>query len=158
ALRRFQFQVQALSLRRGQFVWPLDQTNHPGRALAVDQIQTELRFLPNDEWALDKFQAEFAGAQIHLSGFVTNASAVRQWSFLRSTSPTPLALWQRRLERWADALGQIHFAAPPELRFDVRGDARAPQSFGARAYLSAPGAQTPWGTVNKARLLARVLP
>src|SRR5262249_21275906 len=108
--------------------------------------------------ALDKFQAEFAGAQIHLSGFVTNASAVRQWSFLRSTSATPLALWQRRLGRWADALGQIHFAAPPELRFDVRGDARAPQSFGARAYLSAPGAQTPWGTVNKARLLARVLP
>jgi hypothetical protein len=158
ALCRFQLQVEALILRRGQFAWPVAETNTPARALTIDRIQTELRFMPDDRWALDKFQAEFAGAQIHLSGVVSNASAVRDWKLLQPKSRAPLARWQERLARFSDALLQIHFSAPPELRLDVRGDARVLPSFTARTYLSAPGAQTPWGTVNEVRFLARVLP
>src|SRR5262249_13902972 len=96
--------------------------------------------------------------QIHLSGIVSNASAIRDWKFLQSTTPTPAAVWQARVQRFADTLQHIQFAAPPELRLDIRGDARAPQSFSARTYVTAPGADTPWGSVHHARFIARVLP
>src|SRR5262249_24496870 len=76
ALTRLKFQVDALALRRGRLVWPLAGTNQPNRQLAIDKIETDLRFLPNDQWALDNFKAAFRGANIRLSGLVTNASAV----------------------------------------------------------------------------------
>src|SRR5262249_428976 len=68
ALSRFQFQVDSLRLRRGRLAWPIDETNQPSRLLAVEDIQSELRLLPNDEWALDDLKATLAGARIQLSG------------------------------------------------------------------------------------------
>src|SRR5208283_3284798 len=76
ALAHLQFQVDSLVLRQGRLVWPIAETNQAPRQLAVENIQTDLRFLPGDEWALDHFTAGFAGAKIQLSGTVANASAV----------------------------------------------------------------------------------
>ena len=81
ALTRFQFQVDSLVLRQGRLVWPIAETNQAPRQLAIENIQTDLRFLPGDEWALDHFTAGFAGARIQLSGRVANASAVREWQW-----------------------------------------------------------------------------
>src|SRR5579859_6778071 len=83
ALRRLQLQVDSLTLRRGTLLWPIYQTNSLPRELALEKIETELRFLPDDLWALDNFKAAFAGANIRLSGLVTNASAIREWKFLQ---------------------------------------------------------------------------
>ena len=63
ALSRLQIQVDSLVLRQGRLVWALAETNQAPRQLAVENIQTELRFLPGDEWALDHFTAGFAGAK-----------------------------------------------------------------------------------------------
>jgi hypothetical protein len=159
ALARRQFQVDALALHHGRLVWPVAQTNQAPRQLAVENIQTDLRFLPNDEWALDNFRAGFVGARIQLSGTLTHASAARDWKFFQ---PQPQARaagrWQARLQRLADALERIDFGAPPDLRLDLRGDARDFQSFSVRLSASAPAAQTPWGTLAQGRFSARLLP
>jgi hypothetical protein len=140
--------------------WPIAETNQPTRQLAVEDIQTELRLLPNDEWALDNFKAVLAGARIQLSGTVTNASAVRDWKLFegRGKRPTPGDVWQRRLRALADTLETIHFSSPPELRVDLRGDARDLQSFHVWLTLNTPGAETPWGSLHEGKFNARVFP
>src|SRR6266478_3041303 len=81
ALKKLQFQLDSLLLRQGRLVWPVPETNNPSRQLTVDHIQTDLRLLPNDQWALDNFRATFAGGNIQVSGILTNASAARDWKF-----------------------------------------------------------------------------
>ena len=158
ALARLQFQIDSLVLRQGRLVWPLAETNQAPRQLAVENIQTELRFLPGDEWALDQFTAGFAGARIQLSGTVAHASAVREWKLLKAEQAAPVSAWRDRLREFADTLERIHFSAPPTLRLDVRGDARDLASFGIRVLLDTPGADTPWGAVNQGRFSARLFP
>jgi hypothetical protein len=161
SLRRLKFQVDELVLRRGHLIWPIAETNQPLRQLGVDRIETHLRFLSDDQWALDNFKATFAGANIRLAGIITNASAVRDWKFVPQTQPAPQisALELReRLRRLSDTLERIRFPSPPELVLDVRGDARDLQSFGAVMILAARGADTPWGSVTRGRFNARIFP
>jgi hypothetical protein len=158
ALARLRIQVDSLALRQGSLVWRLAETDQAPRQLALDNIQTELRFLPDDVWALDQFTAGFAGARILLSGTLTHASAVRDWKLLKAEHPAPAGAWRNRLREFADTLERIHFSAPPVLRLDVRGDARDLGSFGLRVLLDTPGADTPWGTVNQGRFSARLFP
>ena len=161
ALLHLKFQVDALALRRGRLIWPLTSTSHPADQLTVEKIETDLRFLPDDLWALDNFKAAFAGANIRLSGIITNASAIRDWSFVQQTQPAPglsAVAWQERLRELADTLARIRFSSPPEVVLDVRGDARDLQSFGVIMLIAAPGADTPWGTLNKGKFNARIFP
>jgi len=161
ALARRQFQVDALVLRKGRLVWPIAETNRPPRQLTLENIQTDLLFLPNDQWALVNFDAGFDGAKIRLSGTLTHASAARDWKFLRpQLQPQEQAAeqWQARLRQLADALERIEFAKPPELRLDARGDAGDLRSFNIHLIASAPAARTPWGTLAQGRFNARLLP
>ena len=159
ALAHLQFQVDSLVLRRGLLVWPLEETNQPNRDLSITNLQAVLRFLPNDEWALDTLKGRLAGATFQLSGTITNASAIRDWEFLKAKQPpAPASVWQDRLRRFADTLDRIRFAAPPDLRLDLRGDARDLQSFSLRAMITAPGAVTPWGRFSQAQFTARLFP
>jgi hypothetical protein len=158
ALAHLQLQIDSLVLRRGRLSWPIAETNQAPRHLAVENIHTDLRFLPNDEWALDHFTAGFAGAKIKLSGTISNASAVREWKFFQAKQPAPAAAWQNRVRQLADALERIHFSGPPELTLDVRGDARDLQSLSVRMVARAPGAETPWGRVTRGRLTVQLHP
>jgi hypothetical protein len=158
ALLRLQFQLDSLALRQGRLVWPIAGPNQPPRQLAIDHLQADLRFLPGDQWALDHFTADFAGAAIHLSGTVANASAVREWKLLQAEPAAPAGAWRNRLRQFADTLDRIHFSSPPEFRLDVRGDARDLASFAVHVVLSTPGAETPWGSVSGGRFSARLFP
>ncbi len=158
ALAHLHLQVDSLLLRQGRLSWALLETNRGPREISATGIQTDLRFLPADEWALDNFRAQFAGARIQLSGVVTNASTIRDWKIFQGQQPPSRSarLWQDRLRRLADALEQIHFSEPPELRLNVRGDAMDLHTFNVLLSLSAPGAQTPWGAVSDGRFAARL--
>jgi len=158
ALVRFQLQAEGLVLRQGRLVWPLAETNQPSRQLEIDNIQTDLHLMPGDQWALDNFQARFAGAQIRLSGTINHASSVRDWKLFQGRGSALAGAWQDRIRELADTLERIHFSATPELTLDLRGDARDLQSFSVRMTLSAPGAQTPWGTVSRGRFSVWVVP
>ena len=159
ALAHRELQVDALTLRQGQVSWAFAETNRAVRELAVTNIQTDLRFLPGDQWSLDNFRAQFAGARLQLSGVVTNASAIRDWKIFQG-QPQPTSqsaeVWQNRLHGLADTLNRIHFSAPPDLRMNIRGDALNLQTFRVLLSLSAPGADTPWGTLKNGRFTARL--
>lgn len=159
ALIHGRLQVDSLILQQGRLSWALLETNAAPQELSVTGIQTDLRFLPDDQWVLDNFKAQFAGAHIRLSGVVTNASAVRDWKIFQGRQPASSSarLWQARLRRLDDTLQEIHFSEPPELRLSVRGDALDLHTFNVGLSVSAPGAQTPWGAVSRGRFTARLL-
>ena len=161
ALMRLQVQVDGVVLRQGRLTWPLSQPKEGTSELAIDQIQTDLRFLPGDQWALDNFRAVFAGANIRLSGTVTNASKVSEWKPLqgeRIVNPSAADIWQKRFRTLADVLDQVRFSSPPDLWLDVRGDANDLRSFSVRLTAMASGAETPWGTVTGGHFIGRVFP
>ena len=146
-LLKRQFQVESLTVRQGHLTWPVVETNAPTRELSIENIQTDLQLLTNDVWELDNLQAQFGGAEIELSGSLTNASTIRDWKLFQGRKPAPGAL-QTRLRRIADTLEQIHFSTPPRLKLDVRGDARNVENIAVRLFVDAPGAETPWGAAH----------
>jgi hypothetical protein len=148
ALLKRQIQVESLSLRHGQLTWPVIETNAPSRELSVSNIQTDLQLLTNDVWELDNLQAQVGGANIQLSGSITNASVIRDWKMFQRRQPPPPGTLQARLRRIADTLENIHFATEPQVKLDVRGDARNVENLAIRLFIEAPGADTPWGTAN----------
>jgi hypothetical protein len=148
ALLKRQFQIESLQLRQGHLSWPVvSETNGPTRQLSIENIQTDLQLLTNDVWELDNLQAQFGGANIQLSGTLTNASLIRDWKYFHGKPAAPGTL-QARLRRVADTLEQIHFTAPPQLKLEIRGDARQMENIVVRLYIQAPGADTAWGTAN----------
>jgi hypothetical protein len=148
ALLKRQFQIESLQLRQGQLTWPVvSATNGPTRQLSIENIQTDLQLHTNDVWELDNLQAQFAGANIQLSGTLTNASMIRDWKYFHGKGAPPGTL-QARLRRVADTLEQIHFSAPPQLKLDIRGDAKQMEDVTVRLYIQAPGADTAWGNAN----------
>ena len=152
ALLRGQWQVDGLVLRQGKFVWPFAPTN----ALALDNIQTDLRFQSNDTWSLDHFQADFAGVQLGLSGDIVHAPEIRNWDIFRGKKSASRAVWQARLREFSDTLDRIHFAGAPQLNLAVDGDARDMHSLAVRLNLSAAAIRTPWGGARDVRFAGNV--
>lgn len=158
ALLRLQTQVDSLELRGAKIVVPVIETNAPPRAMVVENIEATLRLLPGDEWYLDDFRAQFAGARFFVSGNITNASEVRNWRMPRGEVAGRVIRWPERLPRIADVVEKISFATPPELRLRVDGDALNLSSFTVRLTLNAPQASTPWGQTTNVILAARLFP
>ncbi len=156
ALLKLHLKVDSLILHGGEAVWPVGETNQPPQQLTAENIQTQLRFLPNDRWELDHFSADFAGTLLQFSGSVTNASALRDWKIFHAAGGAQPELTRRRLRELATIIEQIKFAAPPELDVIIHGDAREPRSFNGFLTLNAPGAVTPWGTLTNGMLVARL--
>jgi hypothetical protein len=145
AVAHLKIKVDSLILRGGQVVWELDETNQPTETLLVTNIQSQLRLLPDDQWQLDHFTAAFAGANLHFSGSLTNASALRDWNIFRGPAAAQPERLRRHLRDLAIAIKKIKFPQPPELNIDVQGDARATETFSGLVTLYARGASTPWG-------------
>ncbi len=158
ALARFHLQINAVMLRQGRLILPVAVTNEAPRELVIEQIDTYLRFLPNDQWALDQFSARFAGVKFELTGLLTNASAVPDWKVFQKREAKPGGQPRDNLRKLADALENVRFSGSPEVRINLRGDARNLTSFSARVYVNAPGAETPWGDLTGGRFIARVHP
>jgi hypothetical protein len=158
ALARLQLVVRGVGLCDGQLTFPIADTNQPGRELAVKKIRAALRFLPDDAWSLEDFHAVFAGADFLLTGVITNATALREWPFLRGEATARADLVPQRLRRFADTVEKIHFTARPEIRAVLSGDAHNPESFGLRLTVTAPDADTPWGKLTNGLLTAWLLP
>jgi hypothetical protein len=158
ALFKREIQVQSLTLQQGSLNWPVGYSNEPPRNLSIEKIQTELQLLTNDVWELDNLQAQFGGAQIQLSGALTNASAIRDWKLFHGQKPIRPGDLESRLYHLAETLEQIHFASRPDLRLDIRGDARHVENVTVRLIIETPGADTPWGTLTNAFCLILLTP
>jgi hypothetical protein len=158
ALARLQLVVSGVGLRDGRLTFPIPATNQPARALPVEKIRVDLRFLPDDAWSLEDFHAVFAGADFSLTGVITNATALRDLPFWRGEPAARDDLVGQRLRRFADTLEKIHFTVQPEMRGMLSGDARDLESFTLRLTVTAPDADTPWGRLTNGVLTAWLLP
>jgi hypothetical protein len=139
ALRRRHLELAGLLLRDGVFTLPLSETN----ALALTNLQTELRFGVNDTWLLDRFHANFAGAQIAIRGEMSHAREALEWKFFSGTSTDRGAL-VATLKVFSDALRQIHFQGEPRFRTIISGDGRDIHSIRIQVEAGAEGVRTPW--------------
>ncbi|HEV2320236.1 MAG TPA: hypothetical protein VGV18_10830, partial [Verrucomicrobiae bacterium] len=153
ALLHRKWQLDGVVLRHGKFVLPISGSNDAPSKLTIDHIQTDLRFQTNDVWTLDNFQASFAGANFILSGRVANASAVSNWGMFHGKRGLRGAT-QSQLKRIGTTLTEIHFNKNSQLRLNVQGDARHLNSFFVFLTVSAPGAQTPWGSTENVEVVA----
>jgi hypothetical protein len=152
ALWHQQWQIDGLVLRQGRLTWPLSPTN----ALGLGNLSAELRFPTNDTWALDHFRADFAGADLTLSGDIRHASEIRRWEIFRDRTSASRAVWRTQLRKFADTLDRIHCTGTPQLSLAVNGDARDIRSFLVRLNLNAHPAQTPWGSAHDLQLTANL--
>jgi hypothetical protein len=139
ALLHRQWQVDGLVIRDGQFTLPLAPTN----ALTLTNLQTDLRFLADNGWALDHFRADFAGAQISVSGEIAHAPEALDWKFFSGHDADRSGLITA-LNAFANARRQIHFQGAPQLAFTLAGDARDPHSIAVRLAAHAAGVRSPW--------------
>lgn len=149
--------VKSIELVNGHFVLPLISTNEPPQRLALERIHAELRFLPEDCWSLDHFTANCLGTSVHLSGFLTNASALPEELELRpATRPSSIAPWHSFVRRCMHEARRMKFSRPPEIHVDFRGDARNLIASTVDLRLSARGTETVWGTSDRLLLLAHL--
>jgi hypothetical protein len=156
ALRHFQFVINSLIVHGGEFVLPVADTNAP--PLEVNSIETQVRFLPGDQWELDGLKAAFAGARMMISGSVTNAPAIRDWKMFQAGAQAQPGAGQHELDRIAELIGKIKFADVPELTVAVHGDGRDPISFNGTIVAKTRGVQTPWGVLDGGELVVEVPP
>ena len=151
ALWHRRLQLAGLVLRDGDFSRPLSPTN----SLTFTNLQTELRFGANDTWSLDHFRADFAGAQIRISGELAHASAARDWPMFNGGGTNRSAL-HSALKDFSGTLQKIHFEGEPDLQLAVSGDARNVHSVVAQLQAEAAGVRTPWFYARDFQLRARL--
>ena len=151
-LQARRWQLDGLVVRDGNFALRLSPTN----ALALTNLQTELRFQADDTWLLDHFRAGFAGVQITLAGGVAHAPEIQQWkTFTGGTGGERGALTQP-LKDLATALEKIRFTGQPQLNAVLAGDARDVHSFTLRFNAEVPGVRTPWFAAKNFQLTGRL--
>jgi hypothetical protein len=153
ALRRLDFQVDAIQIEKGELVWSLFQSNQPMRQLRVDKVAGEVRLLPGDRWELERLHAETLGARLDVSGTLSNASELGK----RRTKPSEEArrALEARVCQLLDAVGQVHFVGTPAIDFVINGDARPGGILLAQIKLGASRAKTPWGEWRKVVLTGK---
>jgi hypothetical protein len=150
-LLRQQLQIDGLILHQGKLIWPVSPTN----TLTLENIQSNVRFQTNDTWTLDNFQADFAGAKILLAGEIAHAPELRDWKMFQTEPPGNPSVLLNQLQKISETLDRIHFDGTPILNLTLNGDARDVHSFVCRLNVTAPAAQTPWGGISRATLVAQ---
>ena len=161
ALQHFQFIVNGVTLRGGEFSWTIAPSNLPPRTLTVTNLATSVLFLPGDVWELPQLSATVQGIQLKFSAVVTNATTLRQRPAKKTAaspaSPSPRSAAEAMLHRVLTELDRVQFAAPPEIELTLRGDARLERGVQADLKVKALDARTPWGGGRNASLAVKIV-
>jgi hypothetical protein len=148
-LLRFRFHLRALRLRDGVLVVPVA----PADSFRIDAVQAELHLQDDDRWELTQLTAAGLGLRLQVSGLLTNASAVHDWTWGTSDTPaTSPAAWQSHLRRTMAYARLWRFGRPPVLNVYVAGDAREPAGIRAKLNLAAEAIESRWGTLEFLRV------
>ena len=140
SLAKGKFRLTGVVLRDGIFTLPVSTTNR----LTLQNIQTEVRFLPEETWALDELRAEFSGTKIRLAGEVTHAPEVTKWDLFAGKKTGGRGALGQPLQDFTDALAKIHFTGSPQINAQIAGDARYVHSISVRLNANVPQVVTPW--------------
>lgn len=157
ALWRREFQIDGVIIQGGRLLWPVWTTNNAPRQVSVGAIQASLRFLPQDTWDLTSLTAQSLGVSLALQGTITNAYAIRNWSFGGGRPPDPhtlAAFWRDFL----DEVDRTRLQAPAQLSGSIWGDARDLKTFSASLKFSTPQYSSPRGSGKNLSLSAQTRP
>lgn len=155
ALRGMKIKIESLRLRQGRLVWPLTAPGQPPELLEIDNMETDLRLLPGDEWQLDQFRASWLGTDFHMLGSLTNASRLRRprsSSAPPSPSPANRAAWQNIIRQSIAAVRQLNFIQNPQLTLQLNADALDITHSRAQMTFLIPHALSPWGELRGFRM------
>lgn len=163
ALLHRRLQIDGLNVRDGTFTLAASPTN----ALALTNLQSELKFAPDDTWIVDHFSAGLAGTRIMISGQIAHAPEIRNWKFFGMANPagptTPVgnpaanrSALAQLLKQISDPLAHTSFEGQPILNLFVGGDARDVHSITVRLEAIVPRVQTPWFDGRNLKLAARL--
>ena len=168
ALCHGRIEPRTFTVRDGQFRLRISGTNEASLFFELTDIQCSLRFLPNDEWQLDQLQAHYGDATFRVSGSLANASAFREWmtsgpartpdTNQPSAAAPPEVSLAEQLRGFTEEYKRIHFTGPPEVSLVCEGNARNWHQWHGVLTVRAPGADTRWGSVTNAQLVARLRP
>jgi hypothetical protein len=152
ALAHFRIELESLVIRQARFCWTLPAVEeYPARPLSVDNISTELQFLPQDVWVLSNLRGHFLGADLVFAGAVTNASFLKELKGPVDTNKVAAAqgnLWHRLLY----LRDSIDFQSTPRIEAHLQIDARHPERFTGDASIKLAGARFPGGSVGDVQL------
>lgn len=154
ALARLRLDIQGVTLNQGTVRWQLSTTNEPLQEIVITNIMANLRLLPGDQWTLDRLDAVFMGARFSVSGHVTNATALA--SLMQAREQKPPGAFSSKLRRVQQQLENVHFRQPPRFQLTFQGDGRNLSSFVGQFTIDAPDANTPWGDLVNAQLIAHL--
>ncbi len=152
ALVHFRVELESLAIRQARFCWNLPALEeYPSRLLSVDDITTELQFLPEDVWVLSNLRGHFLGADLVFAGAVTNASFLKELKGPVDTNKVAVSqgnLWHRLLY----LRDSIDFQSTPRIEAHLQIDALHPERFTGDASIKLPGARFPGGNVGEVHL------
>jgi hypothetical protein len=153
ALLNGSWQVNGLNVRNGTFTLAASPTN----SLSLTNVQSAWRFEAGDTWAVDHFQAGFAGCLVTLSGQIQHAPEIRNWKFFGVQQQTTNHGDLTRLLQQISAIRErFYLSGQPWLNFFVDGDARDIHSVSVRLEVRFPGVHSPWFSARNLKLAARL--
>jgi len=137
-LLRGRLSVKSIELFQGAGTWRVAPSNQPPRTLQIRELHTGIRFLPDDQWQLDYFNADVQGIHVSASGVITNASLARrqgeQKTRTRSQAENRKAVEEAeaRIHRVLTVFERFKFAVPPTITVRLNADARERGEIDAR--------------------------
>jgi hypothetical protein len=152
ALLRFRVEVDALVLHDGKFSLPFS----PTESLSLTNLESDLRFEPDDKWALDELRADLSGVRFTLGGEVAHAPDFRNWKLFAGAKTQDRGSAQSTLRSISEQLKRIHFTGQPQLDARLNGDARDVHSVTLGVNVHAPAMRTPWFNGRDLLFTARV--
>ncbi|MGV3772222.1 MAG: hypothetical protein ACO1QB_04925, partial [Verrucomicrobiales bacterium] len=163
ALRRFNFQLEALDIRQGRLEMPLSTPTNGLSApnapemFVVDRISTRLALGAADTWRLENFRGDALGLELNASGAITNISQM--------AGPGPSgkktnaeANIRQVISRVTQELNKFEFATPPRLWLQFHGDAKSVNAWSANFTLRSSSAKTDWGSAENLEIVAGLAP
>jgi hypothetical protein len=152
ALMHRQLQVDSAILRDGKFTLQVSPTN----SLVWLNIQSDIRFLPGDTWAVDDLRSDFAGTHLQLALHVAHAPEIARWNIFAGRKAAGPSALSKPLQDFASQLQRIHFSGQPQLNLTLKGDARDVHSFNLQANVTVPYISTPWFSSRNLQFATRI--
>lgn len=156
-LWRGRWEVEGLEVVQGRFASVAGGDDRRDFPWDVEGLNLRIRFLPGDTWRVEEARAVLGPVRCRISGVLSNATALRQWSGwkgLRRSGEGDSRDGAGQALDWRSWLGRTTFSASPEMVGTFEGDGRAPEQLRLRWQMRIPAVATPAGTAHG--LLLRV--
>lgn len=159
ALWQGRWELEGLEILQGRLAPLLPPAPPEERPWTVERLEARVRFLPEDTWNVEQFQAWIGPVRCSFTGTLTHASTLRTWPGIErraagASTPQPSWSWPA----WTRWLEGLQFPVEPEVTIRFEADARRWEELRAEIRFTVPEAVTPWGTYRGCQGSLGILP